>query len=131
MKNNKQDLIVLSERFAICRLDPDDSVPNRALTSSLFSVTRTPEELSVVCNEKLMPEETSCEKGWRCLKVQGPIDFSKTGILSSLAQPLARENVSIFALSTYDTDYVLVKEKDLSKAIETLTVEGFTIRRHS
>ena len=131
MLNNKQDLIVLPERFGICRLDPDDSVPNRALTSSFFSVTRTPEELSVVCNEDLIPEGALCEKGWRCLKVQGPIEFSTTGILSSLARPLARSNVSIFALSTYDTDYVLVQDKDLSKTVEILTAEGFRIRERA
>ncbi len=130
MQAKRLFLTLLPERFGICRFDPNTPVPNWALTSPFFSVTRTPEEISVVCYEGLIPEETPYEKGWRCLKVEGPIDFSETGILSSLIQPLAREDVSIFALSTYDTDYLLIKEGNLPRTIEILSVEGFSVRQN-
>lgn len=124
-------LNILSERFGICRFNPNTSIPDWALTSRFYSITKTQEEVSIVCPEGVIPQEIMCEKGWRCLKVQGLIDFSETGILSALAQPLARKNVSIFALSTYDTDYLFVREKDLSKTIETLSQEGFLIKQNS
>lgn len=130
MQTKRFPLDVLPERFGICRFDPNASVPNWALTSPFYSVTRTPEEVSIVCHEGLIPEETPYEKGWRCIKLQGPIDFSETGILSSLVQPLARADISIFALSTYDTDYLFVREGDLSKTIEILGEEGFVVRQH-
>ncbi|UCD32341.1 MAG: ACT domain-containing protein [Desulfobacterales bacterium] len=128
MQANKLLIDVLPDRFGICRLDPHASVPSWALTSPFYSVTRTPEEVSVVCHEGLIPDGILNEKGWRCLKVHGPIDFSATGILSSLAQPLARADVPIFVLSTYDTDYLFVREEDLSKTIEVLSAEGILLR---
>jgi hypothetical protein len=130
MQTKRRALDVLPERFGICRFDPNASVPNWVWASPFYSVTRTAEEVSVVCHEGVIPQEILYEKGWRCLKVQGPIDFSETGILSSLAQPLASKNVTIFALSTYDTDYLFVREKDLSKTIETLSQKGFLVKQN-
>jgi hypothetical protein len=127
MKIKKLGLTVLPDRYCICRFEPDISVPDWAYKSSFFSVTRTPDELSVVCAEALVPGDKSSNKGWKCLKVQGPLDLSETGILSSLALPLARAGVSIFAMSTYDTDYLLVKEDSLIKAIESLDSEGYMV----
>lgn len=127
MKIKRLNLTVLPDRYGICRLEPDISVPDWVYKSSFFSVTRTPDELSVVCTEALIPDDKSSNKGWRCLKVQGPLDLSETGILSSLALPLARAGVSIFAMSTYDTDYLLVKEGSLIKAIESLDSEGYRV----
>ena len=127
MPGKKLTLIVLPEGLGICRLDPDGPVPEWAYTSSFFSVTRTSDELSLVCAEALIPEDKFCDKGWRCLKVQGPLDLSETGILSSLTLPLARSGISIFSLSTYDTDYLLVREGDLLKAVETLVSDGHRV----
>lgn len=127
MKIKRLNLTVLPDRYGICRFDPDISVPDWAYKSSFFSVTRTPDELSVVCAEALIPGDKSSDKGWRCLKVQGPLDLAETGILSSLALPLARAGVSIFALSTYDTDYLLVKESSLINTIEALDSEGYRV----
>jgi hypothetical protein len=127
MQDKKLTLIVMPGRLGICRLDPAGPVPEWAYTSPFFSVTRTPDELSVVCTEALIPEDEFCDKGWKSLKVQGPLDFSETGILASLALPLARSDISIFVLSTYDTDYLLVKESDLLKTIETLVAEGYNV----
>lgn len=115
---------VLDGTFAICRLRNEEGVPPWAVNSGFFSVTRTMDELSVVCPQENVPEGICCEKEWRCLKVEGPLDFSLTGILSSLALPLARSGISIFALSTYDTDYLLVKENQLQRAIFVLSREA-------
>ncbi|MGB9592214.1 MAG: ACT domain-containing protein, partial [Candidatus Kryptoniota bacterium] len=93
-----------------------------------FSITHTPDEISIVASQNLIPEGALCEKGWRCLKVDGPLDFSLTGVLSSLANPLAQAGISIFALSTYETDYILVRQSDLEKALQTLRQEGFEVK---
>ena len=120
-------LSALPEPFGICRLPRESDFPVWATASSFFSITRTSEELSVVCAEEVISEGTTSEKGWWCLKVHGPLDFSSTGILSSLLRPLARANISVFALSTYDTDYLLVKERDLDHAKAVLLEEGHNI----
>lgn len=110
--------------FAICRLDSDAPIPEWAHIG-FFSITRTPDELSIVCKEEIVPEGVTGEKGWRCLQVMGPLDFALTGILASLAAPLAEAGISIFAISTYDTDYFLVKE--LNRAIAVLSNSGHNV----
>ncbi len=130
MTDLKLTLSILQDKFAICRLDKDARIPDWALTGSFFSITRTPDELSVVCPQTNVPEGMECDKGWRCLKVEGPLDFTLTGILASLAMPLARASISIFAVSSYDTDYLLVKEKDVKRAILVLSQEGHQILGH-
>jgi hypothetical protein len=117
--NRVSDLRVLPGRYSVCRLAPDASLPEH-----FFSATRTPDELSVVCDEVHAPENAKCEAGWRLMQVAGPLEFSLTGVLAAIAAPLAKAGVSIFALSTFDTDYVLVKEDDLAKAIEALRGAG-------
>jgi hypothetical protein len=96
------------------------------MAGSLFSITRTNEELSIVCAEALVPPGVQVESGWRGLKVAGPLDFALTGILAELSGALARAGISLFAISTYDTDYILVKEKDLEQTVETLLRAGYT-----
>lgn len=123
----KLSLSVLRDRYAICKLRPEDEAPEWAERGEFWSVTKTSEELSVVCAEAGIPETVKSNKGWRCLKVHGPLDFSLTGILVSLARPLAEAGISIFALSTYDTDYLLVKETDLDRALAVLTQGGHEI----
>jgi len=86
----------------------------------LFSVTRTAEELSVVCPESAVSEDIRCEKGWRVLKLEGPFEFSEVGVLASLTAPLAEAGIAIFAISTFDTDYVLVKKERLDLAVAAL-----------
>ena len=99
----------LPATFAVCRLAPDASVP--AIATSLFtSITRTGEEFSIVCPIDNVPENAKCESPWICFKLEGPFPFSLTGVLASFLDPLARDGVPIFAVSTFDTDYVLVKE---------------------
>lgn len=120
-------LVVLDERLAVCRLEPDAGVPAWATVGGFFSVTRTEDELSVVCPEEHVPEGTVCERVWRALKVEGPLDFSLVGVMASLAAPVAEAGVSIFALSTYDTDYLLVKEENLDLAVATLRERGHEV----
>lgn len=120
-------LSVLLEKFGVCRLESLAEIPTWAMDNPFFSITKTPEELSIVCPTASIPREIPAERGWRCLKVHGPLDFSQTGILQSLAEPLAKAAISIFAVSTFDTDYLLVKECDLPKAIETLRLAGHRV----
>ena len=117
----------MPERLAICRLSPDEPAPECPAHAHFWSVTRTDEELSIVLPEDTVPDHWEADTGWRCLKVLGPLDLSLTGILASLAAPLAEVGVSIFAVSTYDTDYVLVKEGDLEKAERALSAAGHTV----
>ncbi len=127
MREAKLKISVLSEVFMVCRLDKDAEVSDWVWADEFVSITKTPEELSIVCRQCNVPKNVKCEKGWRCLKVNGPLDFSCVGILASLSVPLAKAGVSIFAVSTYDTDYLLVKEKDLERAICVLSHEGHRI----
>jgi uncharacterized protein len=120
------DLRLLPEKLAVCRLDAGDESPLRA-RSGLFSVTRTADELSVVCPEEDAPAGAEVSRGWRALEVQGPLDHTATGILASIATPLADAGVPLFPLATFDTDYVLVREPDLDSAIDALTAAGHRV----
>jgi len=119
-------LELLNTVFAIARLKPTDPVPG---WGELFSVTRTPDELSIVCDAALVPQEVQCQRGWRALKIEGPLDFSMVGVLASLATPLARAEIPIFVISTFDTDYILVRESNLDRAVEVLESEDHAVRR--
>jgi hypothetical protein len=119
------ELKLLDGRMAVCRLSPVENLPAWALAAGSFSsVTRTADEWSVVCAEEAVPPGIQCETGWRLLQVAGPLDFGLTGILASIAVPLAEAGVSIFALATYDTDYVMVKAENLDRAARALAVAG-------
>jgi hypothetical protein len=120
-------LSILRETFTICRLDKDAPVPDWVFQGNVYSVTRTKDELSIVCSQINVPKGIVCNKGWSCLKVKGPLDLSSTGIISSIAKTLEQEGISLFSISTYDTDYVMVKEKNLEKAILALTETGHRI----
>jgi hypothetical protein len=117
-------LSILPESFAIARLSPEAPVPPWAGSGALQSVTRTPEELSIVCRENAMPAGVTGRRGWRAIRVAGPLEFSLTGILASLATPLAEARISIFAISTHDTDYILVPDPKLGPAVDALTAAG-------
>jgi len=121
-------LMVLNDGLVVCRLGADDPVPAWAMEGRFFSVTRTDDELSVVCLQDVVPEGVPCERGWRCLRVAGVLPFSAVGVLASLTGPLATAGISVFAVSTFDTDYVLVKAADLARACEALRNAGHSIR---
>lgn len=94
-----------------------------------MSITRTALELSVVCEEAMVPESAHAERNRRLLQIEGTLAFTLIGVLASVAAPLAAAEISIFAVSTYDTDYLLVSERDLRRAAETLEAAGHTIRQ--
>jgi hypothetical protein len=120
---------ILPGQFAVCRLPVDAPSPEWARSNGLLVFTRTPDEFSIVCGEEHIPENVTAERGWRGLKVAGPLDFSLVGVLASLALPLAEAGISIFALSTYDTDYLLVKDADLDSACQVLRGAGHNLLR--
>ena len=120
------DLILLPRTFAVCKLHADLPIPDWASVGSIFSITRTADELSIVCEESLVPEGVACERRWQCFRVAGTMPFSMVGVLASLVQPLAEAGVSVFAISTFDTDYVLVKAADVEKAQQALRQAGHT-----
>jgi hypothetical protein len=118
---------VLSQRAAVCQLDPNEDIPPWLQDDKISAMVRTPDEFSVVCDESNVPDYVKAEKGWRILKVQGPLEFSQVGVLAALIVPLAQAGVSIFAISTYNTDYILVKEKFLAPAIDSLRNAGHIV----
>lgn len=110
----------------MCRLEPGAPFPTWA-TGTVASVTRTPDEMSIVCSEDAVPPDVRAERGFRCLSVRGPIAFSLTGVLSALAAPLAVAGISILAISTFDTDLLLVREALLKAAAAALREAGHTV----
>ena len=120
----------LTGRFAVCRFDPSASIPTWALAGSdLISITRTQAELSIVAAEALVPAEVTAECGWVAMRVVGKLDFAIVGVLAKLTGALAEAGISCFAISTYDTDYILVKQQDAVRAAEALgTVAQVTQR---
>jgi hypothetical protein len=127
MSQHRLTIEILPEVYAVARLEPDSEIPRWAENGDLVSVTRTRDELSVVCDEVSVPSNVKARRGFRCLHVLGPLDFDETGILESLASPLARAGISIFALSTYDTDYLLLPAKDLETARAALMEAGHVV----
>lgn len=116
-------LTILPDTLAVCRLDAGEGVPPWA-TGSFFSITRTADELSVVCLQSQVPDGVRFEQDWRCVQLAGPIPFSAIGVLASLVQPLAEAGISVFAVSTFDTDCLLVKAADLERAIDAWRQRG-------
>ena len=116
-------------RFSIHRFPPDAALPAAVLASPLFSITRTDEELSIVCAEEISLDSPRCDSGWCGIKVVGPLDFGLTGILADLSGLLAQAGISLFALSTFDTDYILVKSDQLATAVDALTAGGHSFLR--
>jgi len=127
MARTKHTLTILPEIFSICRLDRGSGIPDWALAGSFFSFTRSAEEVSIVSPQAQVPEGILRDTGWRCLKVEGPLDLAEVGVLASLTGPLAQEGISVFAVSTYDTDYLLVKDGSLEKAVKVLSQKGHQI----
>ena len=123
------ELTLLPERFAISRLAADAPIPPWAKQGSFFSVTRTGDELSIVTELARVPPGVHSQPGWRVFKVHGPFVLSEIGVLSALAAPLAEAKISLFAISTFDTDYLLVAAETLSAAINALGQAGHTIHR--
>ena len=114
----------LGMRLAITRLSPDAGVPPWALAGAFFSVSRTRDELSIVCDECQVPVGLCTEPGWIALVVDGPMDLSSVGVLAGIARPLADAGIAIFAISTFNTDYILVREHSIEQAETALKSAG-------
>lgn len=121
-------LELFPERFAVCQLAAAADLPTWVQGSGFCAIVRTMDELSIVCQEQIVPAGVKAETGWRVLGVRGPLDFSLVGVLAGIAQPLANAGVSIFAISTYNTDYILLKETQLEQGLQALAQMGFVVR---
>ncbi len=122
-------LSILPGLFAVCRLPSGAPLPSSASTDPFMSITRTRNELSIVCRQSDAPAGGETEAGWRCLKVEGPFPLDGTiGVLAALATPLANAGISVLAIGTYDTDYLLLKDTHLPHAARVLTQAGHQVR---
>ena len=124
---NGLDLTVLPDALAVCRLPAGAEAPAWLVGETFASFTRAPDETSIVCRAAVVPEGVRVEAGWRALRVAGPLDFALTGILASLLVPLAAARVAVFALSTFDTDYLLVRDTALGDAVAALVGAGHRV----
>jgi uncharacterized protein len=122
-------IIIYEKMYAVCRLEPEAAVPAWATGERFLSITRTANELSIVCEEEMVPNDAHGERNRRLMQIEGTLAFTLTGVLASVALPLAKAELSIFAISTYDTDYLLIADEDLQKATEMLEAAGHTIRQ--
>ncbi|MES1246879.1 MAG: ACT domain-containing protein [Actinomycetota bacterium] len=120
-------LYALDELYAVVRLEPDAPLPEWAVRGHFRSVTRSDTEMSIVCREEDVPADASAERGWVCFQVAGPLHFSLTGVLHDLVEPLAEAEVPVFAISTFETDYLLVREHDHHAAVEAWTAAGHDV----
>lgn len=127
--NHQLTITVRPELYAICRLGSSNRVPAWATGEQFVTISRTKSELSIVCEDRRVPEGIHAERKRRLMQVEGTLAFSLTGILAAIAAPLAEAHVSIFAVSTYDTDYVLVSDEEMEKAVEALELAGHVVRR--
>jgi len=114
----------LPEAFAVCRFAAEAPVPGWATQGAFSSISRSADELSIVCSADRVPDDCKTELRWICFKLEGPFAFSEVGVLVSFLAPLAKSGVGIFAVSTYDTDYVLVREEHAGAALEALQAAG-------
>lgn len=122
------NLSLIKGNFSVYRFNAHDQIPKSILAKdSFFSITKTADELSIVCETGLTADALQNESGWKLFKVEGPLAFAMVGVLTSLVQPLAALKISVFVISTYDTDYVLVKDINLDETRSVLRHEGFTI----
>ena len=121
---NPLHLILLPEKLAICQADPSELEPNDFMFASFWSVTRTSTELSIVLPQDHVRPEWVCEPDWRALQVVGPLPFEMVGVVANLSQALAEAEISLFVLSTYETDYILLKEQNVAGARQALLAQG-------
>jgi uncharacterized protein len=123
-------MTTLGGRFAVCRLSPGATLPTWP-SGTFVSITRTPDELSIVCDESSVPDDVRAERDWRALRVEGPIPFEVTGVAAGICAPLAAAGISVFLVATFDTDYVLVKADTYGRAVDALRETGITVQTNA
>jgi hypothetical protein len=121
------NLLLLPGNFAVCRLDSESPAPGWA-QGEFVSMTRTTEELTIVCIQDDVPMDIKYEPAWRCMRLDGRFDLTGVGVIATLSKPLAEAKVSIFVVGTFDTDYLLVKESRLNDAVAALEQAGHSVR---
>ena len=125
MRETEMEIKKIPYKLSVCKVTDISDID---LTADLYFIGKTDEELSLVCRTEDIPERTvACDHGWRGFRIQGVLDFSLVGILSKLSGILAEHQIGIFAVSTYNTEYILVKEADFERALEVLASEGYTV----
>ena len=122
----KLQLNILENPFTIHRFPANHGIPSQVYESQFYSISKTDEELSIVCNSTTQVNSEKSDTDWSCIKVEGPLDFSLTGILAKISTVLAKAEISIFAISTFDTDYILLKSEKLPFAKKALLKSGYT-----
>lgn len=120
-------LSALKGSFSICKLDPASDIPSWAWDGNFYSITRTTDELSIICDRRNIPENINCEHNWRVLVIEGPFEFEEIGILHSITKSLAEADLSLLTVSTYNTDYILIKEDHYDEATKSLERAGHII----
>ncbi len=120
-------LIILPERLAVCRMETNAPIPEWAVGECFLSISRTRDELSVICEEHFVPVGVQASRGWRGFKIVGPLDLDLVGSLVSVAVPLAQSNIGILPIGTFETDYVLVRDRQLGDAVKALRFAGFDV----
>jgi hypothetical protein len=129
MKQRQLQLSLLKDKYGICTLPNTAPIPDWVLKESLVSITRTKEELTIVCRQDLIPSQYQSDLNWRCFIVDGSFDLNQTGVIASLSSPLADAGISIYVISTYNTDYFLVQEQNVEQTISVLCNSGHSIAR--
>ncbi|NQT25701.1 ACT domain-containing protein [candidate division KSB1 bacterium] len=120
-------LQILDGIYSIHRLPARSDIPDHIFESNFFSISKTDDDFSIVCPSSIQLQSDKTNSGWSCIKVIGPLDFSLTGVLAKISTILADSDISIFAISTYDTDYILIKSSKLALAKNALKISGYTI----
>ena len=118
---------LLPDSVYVCRLPADAQIPPCAIASPIFSITRTAEELSLICREDCVPQHAQTQGPWRIFQLEGPVPFTETGVLARILDPLADQRIGIFAISTFDTDYILVAATAVEGAVSALRAAGHVI----
>ena len=129
MKQRQLQLSLLKDKYGICTLPNTAPIPDWALTQSLASITRTEKELTIVCRREILPSQYQSDLNWRCFKIDGSFDLNQIGVIASISSPLADAGISIYVISTYDTDYFLIQEQNLEQTISVLSDIGHNITR--
>lgn len=120
-------LLLLDDLLAVCQFPARVPFPDWAQGGDLLALVRTPQEVTIVCAERFAPPGVKAEPGWRALQVEGPLEFDQVGVLASLAGPLAQAGVSVFVISTFSTDYLLVKQSQLDQALQAVEQAGHSV----
>jgi len=129
MKQRQLQLSLLKDKYGICTLPNNAPIPDWALTQSLASITRTEKELTIVCRREILPSQYQSDLNWRCFKIDGSFDLNQIGVISSISSTLADAGISIYVISTYDTDYFPIQQQDLEQTISVLSNSGHSITK--